>query len=153
MRPITNPAELAMSHADIVRSGPTDKITAKEEQLITKLDKISSDSGFDGQYFVEAGQAFAFPVGWVKGEPVKYIHFSEGLSFEGGLLTYGVCKIGSLAVGPSAIDMQALSVVFENVTLLPFFDTLPSDKLLYVPAYAFDDIRASDSWPHDASFN
>ena len=109
---ITDPADLALSRADRVMGGGYDVITDNEGQLLNELDEISTAAGFDGSYFVEAGQAFAIPLSWERGQPVKLQHFSEGLSFEGELSTYGVMKIGRLAVAGEDIKIKALCLVF-----------------------------------------
>lgn len=141
--PISNPAELALSRSEIVMGTPVDIISPEEEAVLVELDSISEASGFHGQYFIEAKTAFAIPASFERGKQVSVIHFEDGLSFQGDLTTYGIIKVGSIAIGSSEVSVRALCLTFGSALLLPFFDNLEEDKLLYVPAHAVDDIRAS----------
>jgi hypothetical protein len=62
-----------------------------------------------------------------------------GLSSEGTFISYSRVVIGRI-VGANAV--RALCLSFDNVTLLPFFDSLRDDHLLHVPALAVSSMSA-----------
>lgn len=85
------------------------------------------------QYFVSSGRSVAVPVSFEADKPVSSYDFNDGLDFSGTLVTYGSVRIDR-TLGDNA--MRALCLTFDNVTLLPYFNKLEEDKLLYTPAFA-----------------
>lgn len=132
-----NPAELAKKQAENAgyASFPVD---AADEMVLTELEHGAEMLGFtDQSYFVEAGRSMILPVSFERDQPVSYLNF-YGLSFEGLFVTFAKVHIGRL-VGQESV--RALCLTFTDVTLLPYFDDIPADSLLYVPALAVDTIE------------
>jgi hypothetical protein len=92
------------------------------------------------QYFVSAHRSLSIPVRFDANAPVSSFDFNEGLEFSGQLITFSTVRIGR-NLGGNAV--RALCLTFDNVTLLPYFDHLPEDRLLHTPAFA---IREIDSF-------
>lgn len=136
--PSNSPAELALplaerlvleGHFDGFKSANTD-----EHAELVALEAMADIAGMLGrQYFVSSGRSVAVPVSFEADQPVNTYDFNEGLDFSGTLVTYGSVRIGR-DLGGNA--MRALCLTFDNVTLLPYFDKLQSDRLLYTPAFA-----------------
>lgn len=131
-----DPATLARPFAEaLMRDGGLEAMfhqVSEREQLAElgqQADKLDLVGGF---YFVDSGRSILMPAHPDTGNPITSFQF-EALSFEGQFSTYSTLRLDS-AVGASAI--RALCLTFDNVTLLPYLDTIPSDKQLYVPAFA-----------------
>ena len=137
-----NPVELALTRTSAISNEPDLESTREEKQALCELDSISESLGFHRKYFVESRKAFAIPVSFERDEEVSYIRF-DGLTFWGKLETFSTVKIGRLAIVD--LNIRALCLTFNLCLLLPFFDTLAEDKLLFVPAAAISDIQ-SGSW-------
>lgn len=138
---IHTPSALAQPYAeDLVTSGELDDFTVsrREEQAHVELDRLAEQMGFfDSTYFVDSGRSVLIPAAFEADEPLRVTHF-QGLSFSGEFKTHSTVRLGSI-VGRSAI--RALCLTFKNVTLLPFFDRVPDELLLHVPALAVSDMR------------
>jgi hypothetical protein len=76
------------------------------------------------------------PVSFEAEQDIEVVQFRQ-LHFEGTFVTYSTVRIGRL-IGRGAI--RSLCLTFDKVTLLPYFDEIPEDQLLHVPAYAVFDI-------------
>lgn len=135
-----NPASLAATAAEAEmrwRRQDAFQITPQDEQVLAHLEKTAESLEFlDQQYFVETSRALAIPVAFEDGEEKRYGNF-YGLSFEGILKSYSRVLIGRVI---GAQSVRAWCLTFDEVTLLPFFDELPEDRLLHVPALAVDSI-------------
>lgn len=136
----TNPAELALPFVDTIESQPLFDNSEEEIKLLTELDRLTDAANMSGVYFTQAGKALAVPASFEADEPVNFLDFNL-LTFEGKLVTYSVIKIGRI-IGSKSI--RALCLTFDDVTLLPFLDKLPEDKLLHVPAIAVDSMSRTD---------
>lgn len=112
-----------------------------EQRILAELDRLTEINEMAGIYFTQAGRALAIPVSFESDEVVDYIRFNL-LTFEGKLATYSIVKIGKII---GATSVRALCLTFVDVTLLPFFDKLPGDKLLHVPALAVDSMSRSEA--------
>ncbi len=136
---IVNPADLARSYLGDV-DVDNKEITDKEEKTLVELDQICDEAKLNGLYFTRAGRALAIPVFYDRNEKVVLKSFNN-LTFEGSFVTYSIVKIGYI-IGASVV--RALCLSFDRVTLLPFFDQLPSEMLLHVPVLAVDSMSRSD---------
>ena len=137
-RKFENPAELALSKADIVTHDYGNQrleSTPAEEAALIELDVASQDLDFFGSYFVESSQAFAIPAAYEINQPVSIINFGSGISFQGSLETHSVVKINSLHVSwAEKINIRSLCLTFDDVLMLPYFEPLEASRLLFVPA-------------------
>ncbi len=130
----TNPAELALPFVEAIDTRSELSIGKEEERILVELDHLTDAAHMHGVYFTQAGRALSIPVTFESDKPTGYTSFNS-LTFEGRLVTYSVVKIGRLI---GATSIRALCLSFDEVMLLPFFDTLPEDRLLHVPALAID---------------
>ena len=133
-----SPAKLALPLAErLVMQGYYDgfkSADSDEETELAALENMADIAGMIGQqYYVSSGRSVAIPVSFEADQPVRAFDFSEGLDFSGTLVTYGSVRIGRNLGGNA---MRALCLAFDNVTLLPYFDRLQEDRLLYTPAFA-----------------
>lgn len=135
--PPNNPAELAEIRAQEPTGSDFDMSTA-DQHLLAELDHGAQELGFTGQtYFVEAARALVIPAAFEADQPVKY-HSFFGLTFEGTFATYGKVHIGRI-IGGGAV--RAVCLAFPRATLLPYFDPLGDQDILYVPALAVASIE------------
>ena len=137
-RSFGNPVELALTQTAVISNEPDLENTRKEKEALSKLDWMSEMLGFHRKYFVESRKAFAIPVSFDRDKEVSYIRFDD-LTFSGKLETFSTLKIGRLAIVD--LNIRALCLTFNHSILLPFFDTLEEDELLFVPAEAISDIQ------------
>lgn len=130
-----NPAAIAEEEAkQSFLAGPN---IVEDRRRLIRLDKSADQFGFINEpYFVQAGRSLAIPRCFEKDEEVIIRNFDR-LAFEGLFKCYSKVEIGRI-VGASSV--QALCLTFDEVTLLPYFDDLPEDRLLYVPVMAVDSI-------------
>ena len=143
-RKYENPAELALSRSEAVSNidfrGPESIL--EEEQAVAELDVVSDIFGFSGRYFVESAQAFALPLDYELDQPVSVSNYGDGLMFQGKFEAHSVVKINSLHVSwLESMDINALCLMFDDVLMLPYFETLDEDRLLFVPAASIDDMQ------------
>ena len=143
-----NPAELALTRADVISSSSNLENTLNEKRALFELDRISEQLGFHKRYVVTAEQAFAIPINYDRNGPVTYDYYKGGLTFVGMLATFATVKIGQLAVAET--NVRALCLTFDSALLLPSFETLEEDRLLYTPAYAVSNIVSADSLYSDS---
>jgi hypothetical protein len=135
--PPSNPAELAEIRAQQSTDQSFD-MTKADLQLLAELDHGAEQLGFLGQsYFVEANRALVVPASFEATELATYRSYF-GLAFEGTFATYGKVHIGQL-IGTGAI--RAICLAFPRATLLPYFDDLDPQDILYVPALAVASIE------------
>ena len=145
-RKFKNPVELALSKSHVISSAVYENQRLEnnedEERALAELDAVGNMLGFFGRYFVESTQAFAIPASYEADKPVSVINFGSGLTFQGNLETHSVVKINSLHVTwLEKIDIRALCLRFDTVLMLPYFETLDEDRLLFVPVASIDDMR------------
>lgn len=135
-----NPATIALPVAeDLMITGQLDEFrhTDYEIEQIAELQQKAHDLDLiDKTYFVESGRSILMPVKPRPNEDIKTIYFPS-LSFEGQFSTYSTVRLQS-ALGKNT--MRALCLTFDDVTLFPYFDTIPADKQLHVPAFAVQDM-------------
>jgi hypothetical protein len=135
----SNPVELASIRAEASVSQAFG-MSSSDERLLAELDFGADQLGFHNQnYFVQTFSAFAVPVAFEAGEPLRY-HSFMGLALEGRFATFSKIHIGRI-VGAGAV--RAVCLTFTDVTLLPYFDTLPESDLLHVPVLAVSEISAT----------
>lgn len=110
----------------------------EDERLLGRLDRDARDLDFlDEPYFVETGRGLAIPASYDAAKPVKYISFYN-LTFEGTFRCYSKVMIERI-IGHSSV--RAYCLVFDEALLLPYFDYLPEDRLLYVPILAVESMH------------
>lgn len=135
-----NPAELAIPVAeDLAMNGHLEEFAHNDYEMrsIVELEQRATDLRMvDQPYFVTSGRSFLLPVSFDADRDIEAVQFPQ-LNFEGTFVTYSTVRIGRL-MGRGAI--RSLCLAFDKVTLLPYFDEIPSDQLLHVPAYAVFDI-------------
>jgi len=125
-------AELALYQGNELAPAPED------EKLLVRLGQDARDLDFeDGQYFVETSRALSIPASFEADRPVSYINFSK-LSFEGVFRCYSKVMVGRV-IGVKSV--RAFCLTFDENTLLPYFNNLPEDHLLYVPILAVDSME------------
>lgn len=135
-----NPAELAIPVAeDLAMHGHLEEFENNDYEMrsIVELEKKAIDLNMINKpYFVTSGRSFLLPVSFEAAEDIEAVQFPQ-LNFEGTFVTYSTVRIGRM-IGKGAI--RSLCLTFDKVTLLPYFDGIPDDQLLHVPAYAVFDI-------------
>lgn len=133
----TDPATLARQRSNQFSADQLE-FSEQDEHLVASLEHGAEILGFISQsYLVDAGRGMVIPVSFNASLPVKYMSL-PGLSFEGKFVTYAKVHIGRL-IGERTV--RALCLAFDEVTLLPYFETIPDDSLLYVPSLAVDSIQ------------
>lgn len=137
------PAELAIPFAqDMFDQNLLDEFkpaTQNEQHSLIELERIAELYNMLGrQYLVHSYRSAAIPVSFEDDEIPSGHNFSEGLDFSGELVTFSTVRIGK-SLGSTSL--RALCLTFNNVTLLPYFDSLPDDQLLYTPAFAVKDME------------
>ena len=150
-----NPAELALSRSQEILNIDFNDPTAilEEEQAVAELDAVSDIFGFFGRYFVESAQAFAIPLDYDSNQPVSVSNYGGSFMFRGNLEAHSVVKISSLHISwLESMDIKALCLMFDDVLMLPYFEFLDEDRLLFVPAESIDDIQRveEDGFTRDA---
>lgn len=133
---LAEPAALRVFHQpDALERLPED------EAILGHLDKAASDLDLiDRSYWVETSRAVSLPVDFESDEQVRMIDFGK-LNFEGIFACYAKVVVGRIIGGAS---VKALCLTFHEATLLPYFDRLPENHLLYVPVHAVDQIDRTD---------
>lgn len=138
--PPQDPVQLAAACAEQLTSFDFEVDTATRT-LIDGLEFSAESLGFLGtQYFIHANTAFAVPADYDNSGPVTYLHFSEGLLFEGTFASYSHISVGRI-IGAGAV--RAICLMFDRALVFPYFDTMPDTDLLHVPVLAVDSISAS----------
>lgn len=134
--PANNPAALAQQCAeDMVMRGELDtfELSEHERERIAELDRIAEQSGWlDQSYVVDSHRSILLPAHIEEGSNITTQHFNR-LMFSGELRAHAVVRLEN-KLGNNAI--RAVCMMFDNVTLLPYFDKVPEDRLLYTPAHA-----------------
>lgn len=136
-----DPVELAEVRAEQLTSHNFE-MSERDMREIAELEHAAELLGFQGeQFFVDAHIGYELPVSFDKRSPVRHRVYDDGLSFEGELVTYSRVHVGSI-IGVGAV--RAISLAFNNVTLLPYFSEIKADSLLYVPVLAVSRIEGSE---------
>ena len=141
---ITDPAELAMTRADVIVGNPDLTDSEEERRVLRELDAISEALGFsERHYFIEASQSFFLPRDYSE-ENQNVCRFEDKFAFCGTLKTFGIVKIGRLAVADHSV--RSLCLVFYSFTFLETAGTVEEadEHMLCTPAYAVEDIAAGD---------
>lgn len=134
-----NPVSLAAYKAEHMVHSDEFVITSEEELQVAELDYAADQLGFIGQtYFVESHKSVSVPVSFEADVDVERISYM-GLTFEGEFITYSKLIVGRII---GAQSVRALCMTFDKVTMLPCFDTLPDDHLLYVPVLAVSSLSS-----------
>lgn len=140
---IPTPASLASESAErLVLDRYLDRfseITDEEQRVIVKLEKLAESFAMTNQsYFVSSGRSMMVPKRFDADDPeVPYVNFGEGLDFQGEFLTYAAVRIGKVSRGAA---VRALCLAFEGAILMPYFDHVPEDHVLYTPVLAVQDM-------------
>ncbi len=140
LEPPDNPLEIAKPFAEQVGSREIFGALPDEETLLVSLDEISTIAQTEGSYFVETGRALSIPASFDAAEPVELINFFD-LTFEGPFTSFSIVHVGKIV---GAFSVRALCLAFEEATLLPYFDSIPSDHLLHVPVLAVESIARTN---------
>lgn len=138
--PPANPAELASVAAKNVLYEPQE--IDRDPDVYLTLSKLEGEAKalefVDKKYFVETSRALSIPSSFESSaENTVTYHSFYKLSFEGTFRGYTKVAIGRI-IGSGSIRAYCLG--FEEVTLLPYFDRLPEDHILHIPALAVDSI-------------
>jgi len=134
-----NPASLALEDAKQVVFRGRSKIE-EDRRRLTRLDMSADSFGFiDNPYFVESSRSLAIPASFEADEEVRIGSFDR-LAFGGLFKCYSRVVVGRIE-GATTVD--ALCLTFDDVTLLPYFERLSEDRLLYVPVLAVDTISST----------
>lgn len=138
--PPSNPAELASETAANMYKEP-DPFEHDSDAYVSlfKLEEEAAALKFtDSQYFVETSRGLSIPATPQLSEDNKYSYKSfHKLTFEGIFRGYSKVAIGRIIGGDS---VRAYCLTFDEVLLLPFFDSLSEDHIFHVPALAVDSI-------------
>jgi hypothetical protein len=135
------PATWARAEAELpLFQGDEFAFQPEDERTLARLDQDAQDLGFDDQkYFVEANRALAIPVSFEADKELSYGSFYQ-LDFKGTFKCYSKVMIGRI-IGASTV--RAYCLAFDEVLLLPDFDQLPEDRLLYVPILAIESMHTT----------
>lgn len=132
-----NPAQLAETRA-AENFSDSFETSDLDHRLLAELDIGAESLGFlNNDYFVESGRAMILPASFQADETVLYTSFF-GLSFEGRFASYAKVHIGRI-IGGSAV--RAVCMAFSEATLLPYFDNIHRDEMLYVPVMAVNSME------------
>jgi hypothetical protein len=136
----TNPVELAAIVAESSTS-QSFEIMPKDERALEELELGAEMLGFLNQeYFVQAHRGMIMPADFVSSERFTFKNLA-GVTLEGKLVTYSKVHIGRI-IGAGAV--RAFCLAFESATLLPYFDTVPEDRLVHVPVLAVSSIEQTN---------
>lgn len=109
---------------------------------LAELDRAAADLGFLGvKWLVETRRCISLPASFDRTEPVEAISFMDRLLLEGDLVTFSRVTVGKIMDGSQGHKVDALCLTFEDVTLLPYFDTIPPNHLLHVPVLSVNSIE------------
>jgi len=132
----SNPVELATKRAQTFWGDDMD-VSEQDRRLLVELDHGAEILGFhEKDYFVESGRGLIIPMSFEASEPVEYTD-AYGVTFEGSFVSYAKVSIG-IIIG--ATTVRAVCLVFSKVTILPYFESIETDKLMYVPVLAVNSI-------------
>lgn len=137
------PANLASESAEqLVLDRHLDQfgeITDEEQRVIIRLERLAENFAMTSQsYFVSSGRSMMVPKRFDADDlSVPYINFGEGLDFQGEFVTYAAVRIGRISRGAA---VRALCLAFDGAILLPYFDRVPEDHILYTPVLAVQDM-------------
>lgn len=135
-----DPVELAKIRAEALSHDMFDH-TVADGHILAELDHAAEVLDLAGRrFFIEAARAFTIPISWDRGSSVPYTQF-HGLMLEGEFSTYSRVSIGRLHGSPNTV--RALCITLRNALLLPYFETVPDDDLLYIPVLAVGHIEQS----------
>lgn len=139
---VTNPAELAQPFAIDLAKSPEfleSDVTPKEDFTVARINNAIGMLGLRGTYWVEAGVAMiSRPIAVTKNFSNRAGRFT-GLNFEGRFMQYELVKTEGADMEQKRI-IRALCMAFTDATLLPYFDKLRGDNIVYVPVVAVDGI-------------
>jgi hypothetical protein len=140
--PTNSPAELALPLAqELVMKNHFEGFQPASSYERTELDALEAKAAVAGmlgkRYLVSSYRSISVPANFEENAPVPTYDFNEGLDFSGHLVTFSTVRIGR-NLGGNAV--RALCLTFDNVTLLPYFDRIPNDRLLHTPAFAVREI-------------
>lgn len=138
----TNPAELAVPHADVVLAEPKLVGGEEEERTLVYLDRLAEQADMHTQYFLEASIGYVFPMSFDGKDNVTGVRLGEGVSARVNFCTYSILKIGKIAHAESAV--RALCLAFDYATLLPYMENIGDSDLLHVPVLSVDEMVRSE---------
>lgn len=136
--PIT-PAMLAYNAAvRVFMQAKPEVVTIEDKEILSGLSHSASELDLaDRPYFCEVSRGLSIPVQRLYDSATSVISFTK-LTFEGIFREYSKVSLERLTDGTQPV--KALCLAFDEVTLLPYFESLPNDHLLHVPVLAVDSI-------------
>ncbi|HET8991834.1 MAG TPA: hypothetical protein VFN31_02250 [Candidatus Saccharimonadales bacterium] len=137
------PATIAEDAAIKIFNQPPDSYERlpEDSEILNELDQMASSLELVSRpYWVETSKGLSLPMEFDSDEPVRVIDFAK-LTFEGLFACYSKVMIGRIIGGRS---IRALCLTFSEVTLLPYFDHLPDEHLLFVPVHAVNYMDSTD---------
>ncbi len=139
-----NPVSLADQEALQAFYNPVGSMAGAEEHAtLRRLDAIAEELDFtDTPYWVHTNRGFSIPASFEANEGASIINFFK-LVFEGTFISYAKLAMGRIE-GVDNNGVEALCLAFNDATLLPYFDPIPEEHLLYVPVLAVDEIDPID---------
>jgi hypothetical protein len=139
---VRNPAELAQPiAATLYRRSELHETerTPIEDFTVNRINEAIGALGLRGTYFVEAGTALiARPVSLMQNFTKRAARLSK-ITFEGRFVEYELIKMDGADINQER-KIRSVCMAFRDATLLPYFDRLAGDNLVYVPVFAVDDI-------------
>ena len=142
----SDPAELALTKADIVVGEPGLVNTAEERRALAELSIASEELGFNGgRYFVEANRFLCLSsTESDQGRKIRVDDFEERLIFSGVLADYTIIKLGKLELFDGFV--RSLCLAFYPFSSLFEFEAVNGRdaRALYTPAYAVEGMTRID---------
>ena len=142
----SDPAELALTKADVIVGEPDLINTEEERQALVDLSIASENLGFNGKrYFVEVNRFLHLSsTESGRGREVRVNDFEEKLLFSGVLSDYTIIKLGRLELFTNPI--RSLCLEFSPFSSLFEFEALDErgECALYAPVYAVEGMTRVD---------
>ncbi len=111
-------------------------------QAVTDLNRYAKASGFiKADYRVVTRRGMAIPEDYAELERMS-VHSYFSSVFLGKFAGY--CKI-ELGVSAGSHSMDAMCLMFEDATILPYENKVPENHRLYVPILSVVDIREAEA--------
>lgn len=137
-----DPVELSRSRAESAGSSMFDH-TPQDRAMLAELDYAADELNFINQsYLIETGLAFIIPTKWDRHSSVSYQRI-DGLTLEGDFGCFSRVSIGRLYSSPHTV--RSLCLTLRRAILLPYFDQIPDDNLMYIPVLAVRTISSYSS--------
>jgi len=113
----------------------------EDSDMLRRLDAVAENLDFiENPYWVNATRGFSIPAEFESSEEVSIIKYDQ-LAFSGVFVCYAKVVIGRI-MGTEERDIEALCLTFNEPTIIPTFETIRDDDLLYVPVLSVNEIDA-----------